>query len=178
MSKPKLIIFEGHDQTGKDTLINYIKNIHPEFYLYKQKTSEEQGVDYRDKVKYEEWLYKYIKSQIEELKDISKNNSTIIMTRLLLSDNVFSDCFGRNHIVEKNFKDDLYSFFDVKNITILWSDYSEYLKRVKASNGYIQYEEDEFNKIKSLYEKYSSKDEIIYITHNMSTENIYKEIDL
>ena len=176
--KPRLIIFEGHDQTGKDTLINYIKNIHTDFYLYKQKTSEEQGVDYRDKIKYEEWLYRYIDSQIKELKELSKNNSTIIMTRLLLSDNVFSDCFGRHHIVEKNFKDELYSFFDVKNITILWKNYSEYLKRVKATNGYIQYDENEFNKIKSLYEKYSSNDEIIYITHDMSTKDIYDKINL
>lgn len=169
--KPKLIIFEGHDQTGKDTLINYIKSKHPDFYLYKQKTSEEQGIDYRDKKQYEKWLYNYIDNQIKELKEISKEHKTIIMTRLLLSDNVFSDCFGRSHIVENNFKEDLYDFFDVINITILWDNYDEYLSRVKSSNGYIQYSEEEFNKIKELYEKYSN--DIIYIKHNLKTEEIY-----
>ena len=173
MSKPRLIIFEGHDQTGKHTLLNYIKEKNPSFYLYKQKTSEEQGVDYRDKEKYEAWLYSYIKNQIEELKEISKNNDTIIMTRLIISDNVYSDCFGRNHIVEPNFKEDIYSFFDVKTITILWKNYEQYLQRVRKTGGYIQYDCTEFYRIKELYEKYSSKEDTIYITNNLSTEEIY-----
>lgn len=176
MTKPNLIIFEGHDQTGKDTLIKYISTKNPSIYLYKQKTSEEQGVDYRDKEAYEKWLYNYIDKQIDELIELSKTHQNIMMTRLLLSDNVFSDVFGRSHVVEKNFKEKLYDNFNVINITILWKDYDEYLKRVKSSNGYIQYEELEFYAIKSLYELYSKSEEKFYITADMSTEYIYDKL--
>ena len=49
--KPYLIVIEGQDRTGKDTLINNLVDKY-NLYVYKQKPHEKTGVDYRNKEQY------------------------------------------------------------------------------------------------------------------------------
>ena len=103
MNKPYLIVIEGQDRTGKDTLINNLVEKYG-FYCYKQQEHEKTGVDYRNKEQYEKWVYNHIDKIYNDLLEISKTNKIILLSRLWISDNVYSDLFGRNHIVEKYFK--------------------------------------------------------------------------
>ena len=172
VDKPTLIILEGQDQTGKDTILDMLDDV----YVYKQKTSEQQGVNYKDKVEYEKWIKQYISDTLNELKDLSKHHNKIAMTRLVMSDNVFSDCFGRSHIVEDNFYDDIHSFFNVKTVCVLWDNYQSYLNRISSCNTYKQYEEDMFNKIKERYLYYANKEPqcvVMEINDKQSKQEVY-----
>lgn len=170
--KPYLIVIEGQDRTGKDTLINNLVDKY-NLYVYKQKPHEKTGVDYRNKEQYEKWVYNHIDTIYNDLIEISKNEKIILLSRLWISDNVYSDLFGRNHIVEKYFKDKFKDTFNVKTFVLLWQDFDNYIKRLNFINEEVEYEVVEFNKTIDLYKKYvEENDKILVIENCTSTDNI------
>ena len=96
-----------------------------------------------------------------------------MLSRLWISDNVYSDLFGRNHIVEKYFKDKFKDTFNVKTFVLLWQDFDNYIKRLNFINEEVEYEVVEFNKTIDLYKKYvEENDKILVIENCTSTDNI------
>lgn len=170
--KPTLIVLEGQDQTGKDTLLDMICDNNPNLYWYKQKTHEETGTDYRKKNDYEAWLKDYIGEQLDELIEIGQEHSIILMTRLLISDNVYSDLFGRSHIVETYYKDKIYNNFNVLTSCLLWDTYDDYIKRISQYTNDVEYKKDEFEKTKNLYQKYVGPNDIIYIKDDTTRQQV------
>lgn len=175
--KTTLIILEGQDRTGKDTVLNFMKDKWFA-YAYKQPTSEEIGIPYKDnKETYQKWLLSYIGNQIEELKELSEKYSVIAMTRLLTSDNVFSEMFGRDNIVEKTYKEEIYKNFDVIEVCLLWESYEAYLKRLIKIREPVQYLEKDFLRIKTLFLKHSPEGTpIILVNNETKTEDLYNYI--
>lgn len=172
MDKPYLIVIEGQDRTGKDTLINNLVNQYG-LYRYKQGAHEETGVDYRNKEQYEKWVYNHINTIYTNLLEISKTNKIILLSRLWISDNVYSDLFGRNHIVDKYFKEKFKDTFNIKTFVLLWEDFDNYKSRVDIINEDLEYEVDEFNRTIELYKKYvEENDKILIIENTTSAKNI------
>lgn len=92
------------------------------------------------------------------------------MTRLLVTDNVYSDLFGRHHIVETNYKDYIQEHFNVYTCCLLWDSYDEYRKRIAEYTDEVEYEQEEFERTKELYKKYVDEPDILYI-HNTISRN-------
>lgn len=173
--KPILIVIEGQDRTGKDTILDNIKSFNPEIYIYKQKSHEDTGVDYRNKEEYEQWVLNHVNNQLDEMIYLSKYHKIIACTRLVLSDNVYSDLFGREHIVENNLTDKINQNFDIKTFILLWDNFEDYKKRVDGLQEELEYEKDEFNRTKELYLKYAKvTDKILLIENSTSKTNVYK----
>lgn len=170
MNKPYLIVIEGQDRTGKDTLINNLVEKYG-FYCYKQQEHEKTGVDYRNKEQYEKWVYNHINKIYNDLLEISKTNKIILLSRLWISDNVYSDLFGRNHIVEKYFKDKFKDKFNIKTFILLWEDFDNYTTRLQNINENIEYEVDEFNHTIELYKKYGTEQDKFLIIENTTSKN-------
>lgn len=170
MNKPYLIVIEGQDRTGKDTLINNLVEKYG-FYCYKQQEHEKTGVDYRNKEQYEKWVYNHIDKIYNDLLEISKTNKIILLSRLWISDNVYSDLFGRNHIVEKYFKDKFKDKFNIKTFILLWEDFDNYITRLQSINENIEYEVDEFNHTIELYKKYGTEQDKFLIIENTTSKN-------
>lgn len=170
MNKPYLIVIEGQDRTGKDTLINNLVEKYG-FYCYKQQEHEKTGVDYRNKEQYEKWVYNHINKIYNDLLEISKTNKIILLSRLWISDNVYSDLFGRNHIVEKYFKDKFKDKFNIKTFILLWEDFDNYITRLQNINENIEYEVDEFNHTIELYKKYGTEQDKFLIIENTTSKN-------
>lgn len=175
--KIKLICIEGHDRTGKETLMNMLD--FNDFLIYKQKSSEEEGVDYKDPEKYEEFVRNHVRKVLDDLYTMSKLNGTdrpIVLTRLWLSDNVFADLFGRNHVVEKYFLREIEANFDVTNYIMLWRNYEEYETRVKMINDTLDFTQKEFDDIVSNFNQYKkSTDYIRLIDATDTPEDIYDD---
>lgn len=169
-NKPFLIIIEGQDRTGKDTLINNLVNKY-NLYVYKQNPHEKTGVDYRNKEQYEKWVYNHIDTIYNNLLEISKTENIILLSRLWISDNVYSDLFGRNHIVEKYFKDKFKDTFNIKTFVLLWEDFDNYKQRLSYINEDIEYQVDEFNKTIELYKKYAEEQDKVLIIENTTSQN-------
>lgn len=170
MNKPYLIVIEGQDRTGKDTLINNLVEKYG-FYCYKQQEHEKTGVDYRNKEQYEKWVYNHINKIYNDLLEISKTNNIILLSRLWISDNVYSDLFGRNHIVEKYFKDKFKDKFNIKTFILLWENFDNYTTRLQNINENIEYEVDEFNHTIELYKKYGTEQDKFLIIENTTSKN-------
>ena len=170
MNKPYLIVIEGQDRTGKDTLINNLVEKYG-FYCYKQQEHEKTGVDYRNKEQYEKWVYNHIDKIYNDLLEISKTNKIILLSRLWISDNVYSDLFGRNHIVEKYFKYKFKDKFNIKTFILLWEDFDNYTTRLQNINENIEYEVDEFNHTIELYKKYGTEQDKFLIIENTTSKN-------
>lgn len=148
MSK-KLIIIEGFDRCGKDTLMSDLSNFNNDFYIYDNdltglpKYDKEQG-------KFLDWLNAFIDKQINDLNELFKTYDTIVMCRLLISDEVYSTLFNREHTTIK-YMDKLQNV-EIINYCLLFNNYDEYCKRLeKINDENIQYSYDEFNKINQLY---------------------------
>lgn len=170
--KQILIILEGHDDTGKDSLLDMIKNDFKDIYIYKQLSHEETKTNCKDKKSYEQWLIDHHNEIYDDLCKISDEYKIIIMSRFYITDNVFSDLFNRSHIVENNFREKFEKLYDVKNFIILWDDYNEYYKRMKRINQPLEYNEKDFNKIKELFIKYNDNDTICYIKDLTTREEL------
>ncbi len=161
-NKIKLIVLEGHDRTGKDTLLDMLD--FNDFLVYKQKSSEEEGVDYKNPKVYEEWMKKNIRKVLNDLYVMNELNGTdrpIVMTRLLLTDNVFADLYNREHIVEKWFKEEIDNNFDCINYIMLWRNYDEYKFRMRKIGKTIDFNKEEFEEITKKFVTYKDKSDLI-----------------
>lgn len=175
--KIKLIVLEGHDRTGKETIMDMVD--FNDFLVYKQKSSEEEGVDYKDPEKYEEFVRNHVRKVLDDLYTMSKLNGTdrpIVLSRLWLSDNVFADLYGRNHVVEKYFMREIEANFDVVNYIMLWRNYEEYKTRVQMINGSLDFPPQEFDDIVSNFNQYKTyKDYIRLIDATDTKEDVYDD---
>lgn len=176
-NKIRLIVLEGHDRTGKDTLMNMLD--FNDFLIYKQPETEAQDTDYKNPEKFEKFMVKWIRKVLDDLYTMSKLNGTdrpIVMSRLWLTDNVFADIYGRNHVVEKYFLREIEANFDVTNYIMLWRNYEEYETRIKMIGGTIDFTPQEFDDIVSNFNQYkTSKDYVRLIDAIDSKEDIYDD---
>lgn len=177
MNKIKVICLEGHDRTGKGTLLKNLNSI--DFLVYNPISGENERPDYKDPKKFEEWIRKTIRKVLDDLYTIAEFNGTdklIMMDRLLLTDNVFADIFGRKHIVEKYFAKEIETNFDLTNYIMLWRNPKEYIKRVKLLGENQDFTEKEIDDIASLFNHYKKKDDIVRLIDNDDTpEDIFND---
>lgn len=100
-----------------------------------------------------------------------------MMTRFLVSDNTYSEMFGRKHILEDivNEANLLGNGVEFKTFLLLWKNYDEYLKRVKASGSKVEYTEEEFKKVQKLMLKEARKfkGKVMRITHETTKDEIF-----
>ena len=137
MEKIRIIVLEGHDRTGKGTLLENLKNRFDDFLVYNPVSAEKERVDYKNPQKFEEWIRKTIRKVLDDLYTMSKLNGTdrpIVMDRLLLTDNVFADLFDREHVVEKYFGREIETNFKLTNYIMLWKNPEEDKDRVNLLN--------------------------------------------
>lgn len=145
--KRRLICIEGFDRTGKDTLL---RRIGVEWYrdviLYEQPQVEDTGFDYRDSEAFSGYLKKHFARVVSDLKDLLSKPRCVMMTRFLVSDNTYSQVFGREHLLENAVReaDLLDADLEFKTFLLLWKSYDEYLKRAEASGSRVEYTEEEF----------------------------------
>lgn len=175
--KIKLVVLEGHDRTGKDTLMNMLD--FNDFLVYKQPETEAQDTDYKNPEKFEAFMVKWIRKVLDDLYTMSKLNGTdrpIVMSRLWLTDNVFADLYNRNHVVEKYFMREIESNFDVVNYIMLWRNYEEYKARVEIINGSLDFTPQELDDITSNFNQYKkSADYVRLIDASDTKEDIYDD---
>lgn len=178
-SKINIIVLEGMDRTGKGTLLENLKKCFDDFLVYNPISCEKEKVDYKDPKKFEEWIRKTIRKVLDDLYTMSKLNGTnrpIVMDRLLLTDNVFADLFGRDHIVEKYFGKEIETNFDLTNYIMLWRNPEEYVDRVKLLGENQDFTEKEIDDITSLFNQYKKKDDIVKLIDNSDTpEDIFDD---
>lgn len=174
--KPILIVLEGQDQIGKDTLLDVLKN-DDKFIIYETPTYEEQGVDKKDKEAYKKFLMSFIRKQLDDIYSLIRidKEKIVVISRLWISDNVFSDLYNREHVVEKYFLREVMTNFDVYNYCMLWNSYGDYCSRMSKISYDIEFCEDEFNLIKNKFEEYSDKDIIIYIKDKDSVDDVVSQ---
>lgn len=176
-NKIRLIVLEGHDRTGKDSLMNMLD--FNDFLIYKQPETEAQDTDYKNPEKFEKFMIKWIRKVLDDLYTMSKLNGTdrpIVMSRLWLTDNVFADLYGRNHVVEKFFMREIEANFDVTNYIMLWRNYEEYVDRMKAIGGTVDFTQQEFDDIVSNFNQYKKSSDYIRLVDNTDTrEDIYDD---
>lgn len=172
MNKIRLICLEGHDRTGKGTLLKNLKNQVSDFLVYNPVSVEEERVDYKDPKQFEEWIRKVIRKVLDDLYTIYKLNGVskpIVMDRLLLTDNVFSDIFGRKHIVEKYFSKEIETNFNLTNYIMLWRNPKEYISRVKLLGENQDFTEKEIDDLANLFNHYKDKEDIVKLIDNDDT---------
>lgn len=179
--KRRLICIEGFDRTGKDTLlkracIDWCRDM----IMYDQPQVEDTGFDYRDSEAFSRYLKKHFEEVVSDLKDLLGKPRSVMMTRFLVSDNTYSEMFGREHLLENEVKDKklLESGIELKTFLLLWKNYDEYLKRVKASNSRVEYTEEEFLKVQKLMADEAEKlgGRIMRITHETTKDEIFTEL--
>lgn len=173
MDKIRLIVLEGMDRTGKGTLLENLKKYFDDFLVYNPVSAEKERVDYKDPKKFEEWIRKTIRKVLDDLYTMSKLNGTdrpIVMDRLVLTDNVFADLFGREHIVEKYFGKEIETNFDLTNYIMLWRNPEEYKDRVNLLKENQDFTEKEIDDITSLFNHYKKKDDIVKLIDNSDTQ--------
>lgn len=179
MDKIRLICLEGHDRSGKGTLLENLKEHFNDFLVYNPVSVEKEKVDYKDPKKFEEWIRKTIRKVLDDLYTMSKLNGTdrpIVMDRLILTDNVFADLFGREHIVEKYFGKEIGTNFNLTNYIMLWRNPEEYVDRVKLLGENQDFTEKEIENIVSLFNHYKKKDDIVRLIDNIdSPEEIFND---
>ena len=85
--------------------------------------------------------------------------------------------FGRDHILENTVNEAnlLDGGVELKTFLLLWKNYDEYLKRVKASGSKIEYTEEEFNRVQMLMlnEAKKLKGKIMMITHETTKDELF-----
>ena len=176
-NKIRLIVMEGHDRTGKDTLMSMLK--FEDFLVYKQPETEAQDTDYKNPEKFEAFMVKWIRKVLDDLYTMTKLNGTdrpIVMSRLWLTDNVFADIYGREHVVEKYFLREIEANFDVTNYILLWREYDEYVKRMKKIGGTVDFTPQEFDDIVSGFSQYKkADDEVVLVDCDDTKETIYND---
>jgi hypothetical protein len=182
MSK-KLIVIEGFDRCGKDTLMSDLSKQNNDFYIY---GNDLTGLPKYDKEQEEflVWLNKFINKQVNDLNELFKTYDTIVMCRLLVSDEVYSTLFNREHTTIKYM--DKLKDVEIIHYCLLFNDYNEYINRLKKiGDNIIQYDENHFNMINQLYidtlnslnYKYHINYVYSYNSRRNILENFYKYYD-
>lgn len=180
---PYLIVLEGQDRTGKDTLIsNIISHYGKENIIeYRQETCQDAGVDYRNKEQFEAYLCYAMKQTFDKIRNIHQDNpdKLIVTSRLWISDDVYSDMFNRRHIVSSYFRPLFEQLFDgnVFTFVMVWDSFSTFLDRMDFIDDEYsrnEYSAIEFEKVKDLFEKYGGENDasILNITHEMPASKI------
>lgn len=173
----KLIVIDGFDRTGKDTLLKFkSEHLKDKEYVYFNDLTGKPS--YKDKENYLVWLNNFLTKQRNDLVDLSFNYDTVYMVRLDLCDKVYSKLFNREYTAGKYFGY-VHKRYDVKNFVLLWKNYAEYMKRLeRLGDKDIEYNLQNFEKIQKLYNDLSnkSKDKMVYITADDKTEELYKEL--
>ena len=162
MGNIRLIVIEGHDRTGKGEIMSKLP--FDDYLTYEQPESEAQDTDFKNPEKFKSFMLKWIRKVLDDLYTMSKLNGTdrpIVMTRLLLTDNVFADLFGREHVVEKYFGQEIETNFDITNYIMLFRNYEEYKDRISKINGTVDFTEEEFNQIAKSYNEYKNVKDIV-----------------
>ncbi|MCH5167412.1 MAG: hypothetical protein J1F35_05905 [Erysipelotrichales bacterium] len=183
----KLIVIDGQDRTGKDTLLNDIIKNHPENYIiYYQTTCDDAKVDYRDKVAFTKHQKKLIEKVFNDIKKLKEENpnKNIVCMRLWISDEVYSDMFDREHVTIQ-YKEEFEKIFGKENIlyfVFLWKSFNDFVSRmqnIKDNHGLNEYSEEEFQKVKKLFVKYSEKysTKIYYIENETSQRQLFNYIN-
>lgn len=176
--KRRLICIEGFDRAGKDTLlrrasVDWCKDV----IFYEQPQVEDTGFDYRDSEGFSKYLKKHFARVVSDLNDLLSKPRCVMMTRFLVSDNTYSEMFGREHILENLVTEEklLDDGVELKTFLLLWKNYDEYLKRVKASNSKVEYTKEEFKKVQKLMLKEARKlkGKVMRITHETSKDDIF-----
>ena len=163
----RLIVIEGFDRCGKDTLMNDLYNLSlPNTYIY---FNNLEGLPKYNKEQenFLVWLNRFVNTQVNTINELFNKYDTVIMTRLIVSDEVYSTLFNREHTTIKYLKN-LREDIELFNYCLLFESYNEYLKRLQILNDLtIQYNENDFNKINNLYrdiiEKSNYKSNINYV---------------
>ena len=147
----RLIVIEGFDRSGKDTLMKDLFDMNlPNTYIY---FNDLEGLPKYDKEQgdFLVWLNNFIYTQINTINELFDKYDTVIMTRLLISDEVYSLLFNREHTCIK-YIDNLRKDVTIYNYCMLFNDYEEYINRLKIiKDDNIQYDEHVFNKINLIY---------------------------
>lgn len=85
--------------------------------------------------------------------------------------------FGREHILENTVNESnlLDGDVELKTFLLLWKNYGEYLKRVKASGSEVEYTEEEFKRVQKLMLKEARKlkGKVMRITHETTKDEIF-----
>lgn len=183
---PYLIIFEGQDRTGKDTMIEYLKrDLGKDVFVYRQMTCQEAGVDYRNKEQFEAYLEKAFKKTYEDIRKIHEKfpDRLIVTSRLWISDDVYSKMFNRRHIVSSTYKDLFLTDFDgnVVNIVFLWNSWYDFIKRmddIKDEYSRNEYSAVEFLRVKELFLKYAERNaaKVINVKAETTPDQQYAEV--
>lgn len=181
---PYLIVIDGQDRTGKDTLINMLED-RDNIIVYRQRTCDDDNIDYRNKEQFEEYLKRQMQIVYEDIKKLHEENPNkhILTSRLWISDNVYSNMFGREHITEKYFKEKFKETFDgrILNYIMVWNSWSEFFQRMlylEDENSKKEYSKSEFEKVRDLFieevDKSEEKTHLYYIINDISRESIYE----
>lgn len=153
--KPRLIIIEGFDRTGKDTLLKKFDEKHKgdqTFRAYFQFPPKDIP-RYREQPEaFRQWLIGWIGNQIDELIHYAEDGAkTQMIVRLLLTDKVYSTLFNREEVVNR-FHEKVFEHFQVENHVFLFKDYDAYLRRLELiGDNEKEYSEEEFVKVNDLY---------------------------
>ena len=156
-NKKRLIVIEGFDRCGKDTLLadlEKISSLMPQVYIMKNDLTGLPSYD-REQEDFLTWLNHYIQFQVNEINNRFNEYDTIIMSRFIISDEVYSLLFNREYTT-RNYLPRLVDC-DIYNFCINFDNYQEYLDRINMlGDEEAQYDEDYFNKINKLYNNVSS----------------------
>lgn len=156
-NKKRLIVIEGFDRCGKDTLLSDLEKLHtimPHVYIMKNDLTGLPSYEHEQE-DFLTWLNRYIDFQVNEINRLFNDYDTIIMSRFILSDEVYSVLFNREYTT-RNYLNRLIDC-DIYNFCINFDNYQEYLDRIHMiGNSEVQYDEEYFNKITTLYNNISS----------------------
>lgn len=180
-----LIVIDGQDRTGKDTLMDLVEQYNDNFIIYKQRTCDDDKVDYRNKAQFEEYLKHQMQIVYDNIEELHQQypNKHILTSRLWISDNVYSNMFGRKHITEKYFKEKFKYLFGgrILNYIIVWDSWNEFFQRMLTINdedSKKEYSQSEFERIKDLFiEEADKSKEMTYlhcILNTTSRKSIYE----
>lgn len=181
VKKEELIVLEGFDRIGKDTQLEFFKHTeyHPnELEVYIQKKDEKMPHYRQDPEGFVKWLKDYLKNQAEDLCKIDWSKR-LIMTRLFVSDYVYSHLFDRPYVAG-SVRRYLERHFTFRHIALLWDSYEDYLERIKKSGDELEYSKEEFDKIQQYYlDGLKSNQElgdiinVVYVKEKHTPHNIF-----
>lgn len=174
MSK-KLFVIEGFDRSGKDTLMQDLYDLNlKDTHIYFNDLAGLPKYD-KEQEQFLEWLNRLIDKQVNELNELFKVYDNVIMVRLVISDEVYSQLFNREHTTIKYM--DKLKDVQIFNYCILFKNYNEYLSRLsKIMDNKIQYNEEDFNQLNNLYKDVLDNSnyeyQIYYILSNTTRKDI------
>ena len=145
----KLIVVEGFDRCGKDTLLEDIEK--NDIFVFRNDLAGLPKYD-KEQDDFLKWLDSFIEFQVNHLNELFKTHDKIVLTRFIISDEVYSTLFNRKHTV-MNYLHKLDKQVEIHNYCLLFYSYNEYLKRLDMLGEQTQYNEKDFNEINGLYER-------------------------